>query len=545
MDCRTGHSVHAMKLLGRLLVLQVISTFPFTSTLAQSAVEQWGRFEVTLPHSFSGNSFKAVDLSATFVGHDTSYVVSGFYDGNDTFKIRFMPQQSGRWNYTTASNVSELNEKTGSFECVKATGKNHGMVRVSETYHFRYDDGTQYYPFGTTAYAWTHMNHAVQETTLKALTSSGFNKVRMSVFPHGSVEPELFPFPAREVKRDSSGKENHAWDFERFNPAFFKQLEKRIDDLGKIGIEADLILFHPYDEKRWGFDVLPPEVNNRYVRYVTARLSAFRNIWWSMANEFDYVRTRSREEWDLLSKTVVETDPYGHLCSIHGSTAHYYEYWKPEFTHASIQDEAPVMDFGHATLLRNAYAKPVIYDEVCYEGDLDRRWGRLSGEEMSYFVWMGVLGGTYVTHGESYKPSNDEATLFIRDGGKFRGKSWQRIAFLRKLLEEGPGPLEIADVGRDHRTAIAGKGYYLVYFGKKMKDSWLFNLPVKSGRFAGAKPGTRFKVEIIDTWEMTIETCPVTFEVSRPNDYRLHDKNFNKVRLPLKPYQALRITEIP
>ena len=41
---------------------------------------------------------------------------------------------------------------------------------------------------------------------------------------------------------------------------------------------------------------------------------------------------------------VVKNDPYQYLCSIHGSTAKYFEYWRPEFTHVSVQDEAPVMN---------------------------------------------------------------------------------------------------------------------------------------------------------------------------------------------------------
>ncbi len=37
----------------------------------------------------------------------------------------------------------------------------------------------------------------------------------------------------------------------RPNPAFFAHLEQRIADLRALNIEADLILFHPYD--RWGY----------------------------------------------------------------------------------------------------------------------------------------------------------------------------------------------------------------------------------------------------------------------------------------------------
>jgi hypothetical protein len=77
-----------------------------------------------------------------------------------------------------------------------------------------------------------------------------------------------------------------------------------------------------------------------------------------------------------------------------------------------------------------------------------------------------------------------------------------------------------------------------------MNDSWLFNLPAKNGSLPRLKAGKRFKVDVIDTWDMTIQTSSLVFETAPENDYRLYDKDLKKVRLPLKPYIALRITEI-
>jgi hypothetical protein len=535
------------KLLKTISLNSIFLLLIFTAN-AQQKVERWDRFELSFKYTSAGNSFKDVNLSAKFSNNDTSFTVQGFCDGDDTFKIRFMPQFEGVWNFVTSSNKPDLNKKKGSFECVKASGNNHGMVKVSDTYSFKYADGKQYYPFGTTAYAWIHMGQGLQEITLNSLKKSGFNKVRMCVFPKNydlvKEEPELYPFLIKSTSIDKDGKEVKVWDYENFNPAFFRHLEQRIDDLNKLGIEADLIIFHPYDNGRWGFDRMTNEVNIRYIKYLTARLSSFRNVWWSMANEYNLIRTKSLSDWDLFIKTVVASDPYRHLCSIHGSTAAYYEYWRPELTHVSVQDEGPVMNPGAATPIRNIYRKPVIFDEVGYEGNLTARWGRYSGEEMTYLVWNGIIGGTYVTHGETFMYKDDKDTIFWAKGGPLKGSSWQRIAFLRKVMEDGPGPLQPSDVSRDMKTSSAGAGYYIVYFGKEMSDTWIFNLPRSNGRFGPPAPGKRYKVDIIDTWDMTIKPCPDVFEVSALNDYRFYDKDFKKVRLPLKPYIALRITEI-
>ena len=36
------------------------------------------------------------------------------------------------------------------------------------------------------------------------------------------------------------------------------------------------------------------------------------------------------------------------------------------------------------------------------EGNMDNRWGSLSGQEYLYRLWQGLIVGTYVTHGECY-----------------------------------------------------------------------------------------------------------------------------------------------
>ena len=45
-----------------------------------------------------------------------------------------------------------------------------------------------------------------------------------------------------------------------FSPAstcLFAHVEACVDKLAGIGVEADLILFHPHDGDRWGFDRMP------------------------------------------------------------------------------------------------------------------------------------------------------------------------------------------------------------------------------------------------------------------------------------------------
>ena len=75
-----------------------------------------------------------------------------------------------------------------------------------------------------------------------------------------------------------------------------------------MGIEADIILLHPYDEGRWGFDRMPDEVDDRYLKYVVTRLAPYRNVWWSLANEYDFMTEKEESDWDRMIQVVHDAD---------------------------------------------------------------------------------------------------------------------------------------------------------------------------------------------------------------------------------------------
>lgn len=149
----------------------------------QTAVERWDTFEVATNGRADGSPFVDVTFSAVFQHQHRSISVDGFYDGDGRYVVRFMPDTLGEWQFTTRSSVPELDKLDGAFTCVPPSAGNHGPVSVEQTYHFAYADGTPYYPFGTTCYAWTHQDEALEEETLRTLSNAPFNKLRMCIFP--------------------------------------------------------------------------------------------------------------------------------------------------------------------------------------------------------------------------------------------------------------------------------------------------------------------------------------------------------------------------
>ena len=525
-----------------IIIPCLAALFSFTtSASAQERVEQWGRFEITLTGTPTGNPFIDVDLRATFTNGEETVTVTGFYDGNDQYKVRFMPQTTGKWEYTTRSNMKSLDQQTGALECVSATGTNRGMIGVRNTWDFAYANGTPYYPFGTTMYAFIHPNMEREEQTLKTLSESPFNKIRICVFPKiyndFNDEPRYFPYQKIEeaVPDTTANNKVAVWDFTRFDTDFFAHLERRIDDLDRLGIQCDLILFHPYDEGHFGFDRMSRTSDLHYVRYVTARLSSFRNIWWSLANEWDFLKEKNMDDWMAILETVAESDPYGHLLSNHNGKV-YFDYHHPLITHCSIQNESACEDFGRAGLIKDSYRKPVVFDELCYEGDYPNRWGNLSGEEMTHRFWQAAIVGTYATHGEVF--DSDDKIAWTEKGAILRGTSAPRIGFLRSLIER-TGSLKIIDNWRYLNIAKSEKGQVVIYLGKQTPKDWTFMVPT---RMAWAD-GTKVKVEVLDTWNMTTTEVKDVFVTERKK-YEINDSRMKKVKLPGKPYMALVLTAI-
>ncbi len=503
----------------RIKIVLVILLFYSCSIYGQVTTEKWKIFELTLNSTSKGNPFKEVKLSGTFINGSDTVSVPGFYDGEGVYKVRFMPQKVGKWSYVTNSNDKKLNGKKGNFDCTPALKGNHGPVAVVDTFYFAYADGTPHHSFGTTCYGWVHQGDSLAELTLKTLSKGYFNKMRMCIFPKSydwnNNEPLYYPFEGKPLKD---------WDYSRLNPEFFRNIEKRIQQLDSLGIQADLIVFHPYD--RWGFSSLNRETEDMYIQYIIARFAAYKNVWWSMANEWDFMEAKKLIDWDYYIEQFAKKDQFHHLIGIHNGVK-YYDHTNPYITHASVQSE----DTYRAKEFRKKYKKPVVFDECRYEGNIPWSWGNLTAQSLTEKFWRGVTNGGYVGHGETYVtenpirfPNESSDILWWSKGGILRGESPERIKFLRHVIEAAPAELHpiplftwmpFSCIGIDHE-------YYLGYLNDAQPRSVVIDLPKDAF----------YQVEIIDTWNMTI--TPVEKKFS----------GRSLIELPAKPYMALRIIKI-
>ena len=169
--------------------------------------------------------------------------------------------------------------------------------------------------------------------------------------------------------------------------------------------------------------------------------------------------------------------------------------------------------------------KPVVLDEIAYEGNIQHGWGNISGKEMTRRFWEAFCRGAYPGHGETYM--NDEGILWWSHGGKLHGESPERFKFLQKIMEETPAPglrpLENQwdEVGAAVDNSLQDIKYYIFYYS--------FMRP--SFREYHIDDETEFEVEVIDTWNMTIEKKGIF-------------KGKFRIDLPGREYMAVRVREV-
>lgn len=463
-----------------------------------STAERWGVFEVVLSGPSSGNPYVDVSLSATFTRNGASKVVEGFYDGGGVYKIRFMPTEEGAWSFTTSSNAAALAGRTGSFTATSPGSGNRGPVRVRDQFHFRYEDGTPYHSIGTTCYNWTNQTPSLQDQTVQTLAGQRFNKIRMLIFPkyyvHNTDPPAVWPFEG------SPG----AWNFDRPVYAFWRNFETRVRQLRDLGIEADIIVNNPYDEA-WGLSEIKHHRarEDRHWRHVIARLSAYRNVWWSMCNEYEFWGM-PESYWDAMFQLFRDSDPYGHLRGIHNAFQ-VYDHSKPWVTHASLQAQDGSFPYDRTRELRARWGKPIVWDEVKYEGDIPEFWGRLSPQEMTERFWTGLVDGAYTGHSETYQ--HPQSIIWWSRGGVLHGGSPARLAWLDQFVRDFLPGRKLDPMPGDENAGRSGDDI-LHYFGASAAGSRSFFPPA----------GIQYQVYVIDTWNMTrsdagIRSGPFTLTV--------------------------------
>ncbi|MBN1672107.1 MAG: DUF4038 domain-containing protein [Kiritimatiellae bacterium] len=321
--------------------------------------------------------------------------VCGFYDGDDTYKVRFMPGQLGRWEYVVR--VGEKAVRHGAFCCTPSSLP--GPLRVDSAHpnHFLFADGTPFYMLGNTAYnAIAAYRHAEDRFCrfLDYYAERRFNWNRF--FLQQTTWPTLgdvvWPW----------GGSAASPDFAAFSLRTFRDAEGVIREMARRGMVASVILLHPFDEP-FKPDVIGAEkmaVCKAYFRYAVARLGAYWNVVWNVANEWHRGHSFTYDEMDELGRCLHVLDPYERLTACH----HYgrFEFHDKEWTDmSSLQERGTPFEMNRTILQNGGFGKPVLNEEYGYE--LDTIKPPNDPDNVRQDHWAIAMAGGYGTYGDKTK----------------------------------------------------------------------------------------------------------------------------------------------
>lgn len=279
---------------------------------------------------------------------------------------------------------------------------------------------------------------------------------------------------------------------------------------------------HPYD--RWGFSDMGKEADDLYWRYCIARFSAYRNLWWSLANEYDLMKAKTLEDWEHYASLLCQLDPYNHLRSVHNCIP-FYDYTRPWVTHCSMQRQDLYRHVEYTTDYRTRYGKPVVWDRIAYEGNIDMGWGNISGQELTRRFWEASMRGGYAGHGETFIDEENDILWWSHGESSTVRARPASSSSTRYCARPRLGPAG----GQQHFDEVVAVPDSPTHQGEYEIHYYGFGRP--SFRNFHKEEGVSWRVEVIDTWEMTV------------TDLGVFSGSF-RVPLPGKEYMAIRLTRV-
>lgn len=286
-------------------------------------------FEV---ESIPDHPFK-VTLGAIFTHEDgRSRSVSGFYNGEKEYLIRFSPDLNGKWHFKTFSSLPELSGLTGTILGLTSQDPEiHGPVQVHPDLpqKFVYADSTPYFALAFELdwlFALDYGNPdgiPKTEQIIREVKANGFNQVVMNVYAYdvgwktADEVPDKYQYgqPAYSVFEGN----NDTPDFNRLNIAFFQHFDRVIEHLRQNGIVAHIMIYVWNKKVNW--PTMYSDADNQYFDYVIKRYQAYSNIIWDISKEaLDYGRCDIPYINERIQR-VRKGDAYQRLITVHD-----YEY---------------------------------------------------------------------------------------------------------------------------------------------------------------------------------------------------------------------------
>lgn len=371
---------------------------------ADFTVQVWRPVEVTLTSNVTyGNPYKDVEVSATFSGPGgVVMTMPGYWDGGQTWKIRFSPTRTGSWTYSTNSTDvanAGLNNQSGSIAVTAYAGNlpiyQRGFLRISANNRYMtYNDGTPFYWLGDTS--WGGLSNA---TRLNESNDPSYSSMFRGIIDR-RVQQGYTVWKAETFANNDEGSNppanegGSAWTngfFNQLNPAFWQNIDERLQYVADKGLVMSLA----QGIGRSMTNASGETEHKRLARYLLARYGAYPVVWIT-AQEYDDFGACGAC-WANVAEYVYNLDPYKHPNSLHNGPSNPIAYhdreWYNFVTLQQAHGRADPVDYW-----LNQYnatpARPIVEDEANYE-DIIPAYANVQKWQVRQSAYMSQIGGGF------------------------------------------------------------------------------------------------------------------------------------------------------
>jgi len=294
-------------------------------TLARRTVGEWTqRHRNAYP-----TPFVDMRVEARFTSPSGRVVaVPGFYDGGETWRVRFNPGEAGRWRWkiTSRPHVDALAGE-GTLEVSERACRGYLRATPGQAWGFTWENGEPAFLMGDTVYhlfGFAHCGGDV-EGFLRRRKSQGVNLLRIRVPVSRFHHPEGYSDWQTRSCHPWGGSENRP-RFDQFNLDWFATVDRVVQLCERLEIGIEMIM------EGWGFEfpfnsrsIFTAEYEELWLRFLIARYDAYNCVAiWTPLNEYEYYPNGdwnykvAADLWALrIARWMKATAGHGHIVAMH------------------------------------------------------------------------------------------------------------------------------------------------------------------------------------------------------------------------------------
>lgn len=266
-----------------------------------------------------------IQVDVTFTGPGSQvFVVPAFYDGDgnggidgNVWKVRFSPNATGTWDYTTNSAEGSLNGLNGSFAVSETAGcqssLGNGLPNFSCVGRLEHVNG-HYLKFAEGPY-WLkggvnepedflvpgkNAGFSSKNEAIYYLAETGINSIYLMLNNVDGDRRNIWPWVGADQEE---AKSNH----ERFDLVKLAEWENIFNYIEGQGLVIHIVF---EDDQAWtGFN------RAMYYREMVAHFGHHNGLYWNLAEEYNEVY--SSTEMKNFAQQLRDLDPYDHPLTVH------------------------------------------------------------------------------------------------------------------------------------------------------------------------------------------------------------------------------------